>query len=99
MNFGLACARIVENKVIKTFTLCVQGGGLELGPDCDGMLNLCIDGSVGSSHSMAEVSPEDFELPALLASAKLPDDYRQADPPAGLVVTPKTYQLQVRARP
>ena len=74
----------------------MQAGGLKLGPDCDGMLNLCTPGICEGAKKAAEASRVDFALPALLASTALEDGYTVADVPDGVATEPSTYQLQAR---
>lgn len=78
-------------------TIGMQGGGIVLGQDCDGMLNNCEKKSAATA--CAARSAEEFSLESLLGSVQLPRNYPTATAPKALVTKPKTYQLQVDTVP
>jgi hypothetical protein len=71
-----------------TEALLKHGGGLELGPDSDGLLNQ----NPGGTNNPGETLPPD--LPGILDSIALPSSFPEADCPGGLITEPKRYQLQ-----
>lgn len=73
-----------------TEALLKHGGGLELGPDSDGLLNQTPGGADNRGDS--ETLPAD--LPSMLDSIALPNNAPEAECPGGLLTEPKRYQLQ-----
>ena len=70
----------------------LQGGGITLGPDCDGMLNNCEQSGPATCSAR---SAKEFSLDNLLSSVQLPRHYPAASAPEALITKPKNYQLQV----
>ena len=73
-----------------TEALLKRGGGLQLGPDSDLLLNLNPGG--GDPRGAEEMPPAD--LPGILDSIGLPNTAPEAESPEGLLTEPKRYQLQ-----
>lgn len=73
----------------------LQGSGLALGPDCDGLLNYCTDTEAVEQKPLAK----HFDLQHLLASVALDRESPCAEPPPALRTHAKRFQLQVRPSP